>query len=193
VGAKEQSGTDGEAIAASLEDPARFKLVFDRHATAVYRYIYRRIGSDAVEELTSDTFVTAFDFRERFKGQDALPWLYGIAANVLRRYRRTEIRRQRAYARAGSLLAIDSEDDRIEDRLDAAAAAPELARALEQLEPGDRDVLLLLAWEELSYQEIAESLDIPIGTVASRLSTARRVIRESLGDGWSSESEAHDG
>lgn len=191
--AKTQASSDGEAIAASLQDPARFRLVFDRHATAVYRYLYRRVGPDAVEELTSDTFTTAFDLRERFRSEDALPWLYGIAANVLRRHRRTEIRRQRAYARANSLVAIDSADDRIEDRLDAAASSPKLFAALEQLEQGDRDVLLLFAWEDLSYQEIADSLEIAIGTVASRLSRARRVMRECLNDDRPTECEVQDG
>jgi RNA polymerase sigma factor (sigma-70 family) len=180
-------------VAASLQDPARFRLVFDRHAAAVYRYLYRRVGPDAVEELTSDTFATAFDLRERFRGENALPWLYGIAANVLRRHIRSESRRQRAYERAGSLIAIDAADDLIEDRLDAAAAAPQLSAALEQLDPGDRDVLLLFAWEGLSYQEIAESLDIAIGTVASRLSRARRRMRECLVDDRTAESEVSDG
>jgi RNA polymerase sigma factor (sigma-70 family) len=185
--------SDGESIQASLRDPARFRLIFDRHVTAVYRYLYRRVGPDAVEELTADTFVIAFDLRERFEGENALPWLYGIAANILRRHLRTEERRERAHARAGSLVGIGSADDHIEDRLDAAAAAPQLAAALKQLEPRDREVLLLFAWEELSYQEIAESLDIAMGTVASRLSRARRCMRECLGDTWPSESEAQDG
>jgi RNA polymerase sigma-70 factor (ECF subfamily) len=180
-------------MAASLQDPARFRLIFDRHAASVYRYLYRRVGPDAVEELTSDTFATAFDLRERFNGENALPWLYGIAANVLRRHLRTENRRQRAYERAGSLVAIDSTDDLIEDRLDAAAAAPQLSVALEQLDPGDRDVLLLFAWEGLSYQEIADSLDIAMGTVASRLSRARRRMRECLDDDRTAESEVSDG
>lgn len=95
--------------------------------------------------------------------------------------------------RAGSLTPIGSADDPIEDRLDAAAAAPQLAAALEQLAPGDRDVILLFAWEELSYQEIADSLEIAVGTVASRLSRARRRMRECLGEIWPAESEAHDG
>jgi RNA polymerase sigma-70 factor (ECF subfamily) len=191
--ARLEVGTDGEAIRGSLEDPARFRPVFDRHATAIYRYLYRRVGPDAVDELSADTFVTAFDLRERFEGEDALPWLYGIAANVLRRHLRTEVRRERAHVRAGSLTPVGAADDLIEDRLDAAAAAPQLAAALDQLAPGDRDVILLFAWEELSYQEIAESLEIAVGTVASRLSRARRCMRECLGEIWPAESEVHDG
>jgi RNA polymerase sigma-70 factor (ECF subfamily) len=186
-------GSDGEAIRESLRDPARFKLVFDRHAGAVYRYLYRRVGQDAVEELAADTFVTAFDLRDRFQADDALPWLYGIARNVVRRHRRTERRRERAHTRAGSLVAAETTDDLIEDRLDAAAAAPQLFAALQRLEPGDREVLLLFAWEELSYQEIAASLDIAMGTVASRLNRARRSMRECLTDIRTTESEAHDG
>jgi RNA polymerase sigma factor (sigma-70 family) len=185
--------SDGESIRGSLEDPARFRLIFDRHVTAVYRYLYRRVGPDVVEELTADTFVIAFGIRERFEGENALPWLYGIAANMLRRHLRAEGRRERAHMRAGSLIAVGFADDQIEDRLDATAAAPQLAAALEQLEPRDRDVLLLFAWEGLSYQEIAESLGIAVGTVASRLSRARRCMREYLGDTWPAESEAGDG
>jgi RNA polymerase sigma-70 factor (ECF subfamily) len=161
--------------------------------TAVYRYLYRRVGPDVVEELTADTFVIAFGIRERFEGENALPWLYGIAANMVRRHLRAEGRRERAHMRAGALIAVGFADDQIEDRLDAAAAAPQLAAALERLEPRDRDVLLLFAWEGLSYQEIAESLDIAVGTVASRLSRARRCMREYLGGTWPAESEAGDG
>jgi RNA polymerase sigma-70 factor (ECF subfamily) len=185
--------SDGESIRASREDPIRFRAIFDRHVGAVYRYLYRRVGPDVVEELTADTFVIAFDLRERFEGENALPWLYGIAANVLRRHLRSASRRERAHSRAGSLFAVGSADDQIEDRLDAAAAAPQLAAALAQLEPRDREVLLLFAWEELSYQEISDALGIAPGTVASRLSRARRRMRERLGDTWQAGSEAQDG
>ena len=112
---------------------------------------------------------------------DARPWLYGIATNVLRRHRRSGWRRWRAYARLDWRDAVDLPDaDAVVRRLDAQALAPTLDRALATLSAGDRDVLLLFAWANLSYSEIAEALGLPSGTVKSRLHRARHVLREHL-------------
>ncbi|MFN2469433.1 MAG: RNA polymerase sigma factor [Gaiellaceae bacterium] len=92
--------TDGEAIAASVRDPAAFVPVFDRHFGAIRRYLARRLGSDLGGELAAETFTRAFDARGRYDTSraDALPWLYGIAANLVRRHLRAEERRLHAYA-----------------------------------------------------------------------------------------------
>lgn len=78
------------------------------------------------------------------------------------------------------LVTSDPDLDAAENRAQSQAAGPVLAQALTALRPGDRDVLLLHAWGDLSYQEIAEALGVPVGTVRSRLARARGVVREQL-------------
>ena len=172
--------TDGDAIAASVADPSRFGKVFDRHVDAIYDYLCRRVGRAVAEELTSETFARAFDGRERFTGDDALPWLYGIASNLVRHHARAERRQLAAYARAASRDAGVQLDDEVEARMDAAAMVPALAEALRRLRPDERDVLLMHAWQNLSYRDIADALGIAIGTVGSRLTRARATVREVL-------------
>src|SRR5690348_7072429 len=105
---------DRDAIAASLREPARFALVFDRHYEEIASYLTRRTGRALAEELASETFVRAFAARAAYDlaYRDARPWLYAIANNLLRKHVRSEERRRRAYARA-------LERDGLSDELDA--------------------------------------------------------------------------
>ena len=178
-----KSDTDASLVVGSRIDPARFGEIFDRHFGAIHRYLGRRVGGQLADELAAETFLEAFRTRGRYDESypDARPWLYGIAANLLRHHRREERRRLMAYQRTGVDRWADpsEESDR---RVDAAASGPAIARALVSLRTGDRDVLLLFAWGELTYEEIARALGIPIGTVRSRLNRARRRVRELVGD-----------
>jgi RNA polymerase sigma-70 factor (ECF subfamily) len=185
--------TDGETIAASVGDPSRFGRVFDRHVDAIYGYLCRRVGRTAAEELTSETFVRAFDGRERFFGEDALPWLYGIASNLIRHHARAERRQLAAYARLASWGTRDRLDVDVDGRLDAAALIPALAEALTRLRPDERDVLLMHTWQELSYRDIADALGVAVGTVGSRLTRARATVREVLRDGGYLREDGSDG
>ncbi|MFI1422919.1 RNA polymerase sigma factor [Streptomyces sp. NPDC020731] len=177
------AGGDAELIAASLEEPERFAALFDRHAPAIHQYVARRLGRDAADDVTAETFLTAFRIRARFDPAraDARPWLYGIAAKQIGRHRREEARALKLLARTGHDPVADSWTDSADDRLAAEAAARPLAGALAHLSAGDRHVLLLFAWADLGYQEIAEALDIPVGTVRSRLNRARRKLRTATG------------
>ncbi|MFC8716626.1 RNA polymerase sigma factor [Kitasatospora sp. NPDC057198] len=178
--------SDAEVIRASLADPDRFGGIYDRHAEAVHRYLARRVGTAFADDLASETFLSAFRIRGRYDPEraDARPWLYGIATNLLRRHRRTERSGYRAMARSGvdPLEAGEADDhaDTVADRVTAAARAAETADALARLTAKERDVLLLFAWAELTYPEIAEALGIPLGTVRSRLNRARRRLRTAL-------------
>jgi RNA polymerase sigma-70 factor, ECF subfamily len=173
-------GHDGEAVAASLDDPERFTAVFRRHFDAIHGFVTRRLGRGMADDLAGAVFAEAFAARGRYdvERDDARPWLYGIATNLVRRHRRTEERRLRAYARAGD--ARPDEPDDPHDRLSAGAEAPRLAAALASLRAGDRDALLLFVWADLTYEEVAAALGIPPGTVRSRIHRARTALRERL-------------
>lgn len=179
-----EARSDAQIIAASLAEPIVFAEVFDRHYNAVHRYLARRVGPDLAEDLAAETFTEAFDGRLRFNTArpDARPWLFGIATNLLRHHHRGEARRLRAYARLDRSANVEDGYGGIESRLDAERAGARIAEALVRLSAGDRDVLLLFAWADLRYEEIAVALRIPVGTVRSRLSRARRRLRELLGD-----------
>jgi RNA polymerase sigma-70 factor (ECF subfamily) len=172
--------TDGEAIAASLSEPRAFGLVFERHFDVILRYLRRRLDDQRAEEATAQTFFVAFDERARFdpgRG-DALPWLFGIATNIARRHRRVEVRELRAVAALGA--EASTAEDGTEAKLDAERLRAPLARCLAELPAEESDVLYLLVWAELDQPEIAAALEIPLGTVKSRLSRARGRLREAL-------------
>ena len=175
--------TDGELIVWSMSEPERFATLFDRHAATVYRYLGRRVG-DLADDLLSETFLIAFRRRAAYRPErlEVRPWLIGIATNVVHGHVRSERRRYRALARAASEPAPSGHSpDESHDRVAAEAMRAPLAAALAGLKARDRDVLLLFAYGQLSYEEIAAVLDVPIGTVRSRLNRARRQTRAALG------------
>jgi RNA polymerase sigma factor (sigma-70 family) len=177
----DQTAPDSEAILASAGAPAGFAAIFDRHFDAVHAYLQRRVGPDLADELSAQTFLVAFDKRGSYDSAqlDARPWLLGIATNLLRRHHRDEVRQLRAYARSVADPVLDSFEG-VETRLDASKMRRQLVDALTDVPGEELDVLLLYAWAELSYPEIARALDIPVGTVRSRLSRARGRIRAAL-------------
>jgi RNA polymerase sigma-70 factor (ECF subfamily) len=174
--------SDAAAITASLEQPAAFATVYDRHAAVLFRFLIRRVGRDTADELLGETFRVAFERRSTFDTDraDARPWLYGIATNLIARHRRAEMRRITATARLVAAQPGDSVADRVAADVDARETWPAVAEVIAELPDVERDALLLLVWEELSYEEIASALQIPVGTVRSRLNRARRRIRELL-------------
>lgn len=176
--------SDAIAIAASLDSPQAFAAVFERHHTPIHRYLARRLGADLADELAAEVFAVAFSKRRRYDGSyaDAAPWLYGIATRLVQRHWRREARELRAYARTGVDPFAPGHDDEADRRADSAAAGPALAAALAGLPREERDVLLLYAWAELGYGEIALALGIAPGTVKSRLHRARGRLRQSLGE-----------
>jgi RNA polymerase sigma-70 factor, ECF subfamily len=172
---------DSAAIAASLASPAEFAPIFHRHFDAVHAYLQRRVGRDAADEIAAQTFLVAFERRARYdcSRPDARPWLFGIATNLLLHHRRRAVRQLRAYARTGVDPVLDAFEG-VEARLDAAGLGRQLAAALAELPAEELEVLLLYAWADLSYPEISRALEIPLGTVRSRLWRTRGRIRELL-------------
>jgi RNA polymerase sigma factor (sigma-70 family) len=174
--------TDADVVEASIADPAGFATLFDRHATAIRDYLARRVGPQPAEDLTGETFLIAFSRREDYDlaHQNALPWLYGIASNLVRERRRAEVRQLRALARTGVDDVLADHAESVSAKVTAQASTRVLAGALARLTAGERDVLLLMAWAGLSYDELAAALDIPLGTVRSRLHRARTKVRAAL-------------
>ena len=175
--------SDAEALAASRADPTRFAALYDRHAAQLYRYAYQRVGAQTAEDAVADTFLAAFQQRESYDQDraDARPWLFGILTRKLARHHRTEQARYRALARSAAETVQDGPAERVAERVTAGTVRAPLAKALRKLSDGDRDVLLLIAWCDFSYDEVAVALGIPVGTVRSRLNRARRKVRDALG------------
>jgi RNA polymerase sigma-70 factor (ECF subfamily) len=172
---------DGDAIARSLVSPEAFTQVFDQHYASIHRFIARRAGRETADDLAAQTFTLAFAHRGRYRDDlgTARPWLLGIATNLLRAEHRTEERQLQVVERLGheamsssgmmaGFASSASEDD---ERLDTALAG---------LHPDQRDALLLHALGDLSYAEIAGVLEIPVGTVRSRISRACATLRLEL-------------
>jgi len=173
---------DNTVIARSVTDPSAFGEIFHRYAGAVHRYAARRAGDAVADDVTSETFLIAFQRRARFDParEDARPWLFGIATNLIHRHRIATARVLRAMERSVPEPVTTHHPD---EALDAQLAVGRLAGRIRRLSAGDRDCLLLFAWAELSYDEIAEALHIPVGTVKSRLNRARRQIRTAPEEG----------
>lgn len=167
--------SDRELLAALPRQPELMGVLYERHAPPVFRYLARRAGPAAAEDLLSEVFVAALNARKRVvvhHSGSALPWLYGIAMNVLRHYFR---HRQPAWA-AEPAQGVDW--DAVDARLDAEAQRRQLRAALCSLSEPDRELLLLVAWEGLTSTEAAEALGIGKVAARSRLHRARhRALR----------------
>jgi len=170
--------TDRELLTEA--DPAAFGTLFERHGRAVYNHCFRRTADwSAAEDLTSVVFLEAWRKRNdvRLHGDSLLPWLYGVATNVLRNRTRSLHRYRSALAR----IPIEQEADFAEDageRIDDERQLRRVLAVFRLLPKRDQDVLALCIWSSLTYEEAAVALDLPVGTVRSRLSRARSRLRD---------------
>jgi RNA polymerase sigma-70 factor (ECF subfamily) len=173
------SPTDAELVAASIREPDAFTRLFERHWEALFRFCQSRAGS-AGEDIAAEAFRVAFDRRGRYDARynDARPWLFGIATNLLRDHFRSARREEQKLTRSASLDGLAQHDELNE--LERQMLGPQMARALQGLPAADRDALLLLAWADLDYEQIAQALDVPLGTVRSRIHRARQRVRDYL-------------
>jgi RNA polymerase sigma-70 factor (ECF subfamily) len=172
----------GRPAKSGLSTKDEFAALYDHDVDVVYRYVARRLGPDLGEELTAQTFAEAWAGRDRFDPDrgSARSWLLGIATNLVRRHHRAETRQLRAYTATGVDPAATFDDVEVLDRLVAGDRSRDIARALSELSTTDRDILYLTSTLSMTYAQVSQVLDLPIGTVRSRLSRARRRLESRL-------------
>ena len=175
---------DAAVIERSWHEPERFGAIFDAYFKEIHRYVARRLDVQAADDIAAETFAIAFRGRHRYDLAriNSRPWLYGIATNLISRHRRDEQRKLRAMERADQAeTQLTGHEDQVAARVSAEGIRGSLARAITALPASQRDVLLLIVLSDLSYDEVAQALDIPFGTVSSRLNRARSKLRKALG------------
>jgi RNA polymerase sigma-70 factor (ECF subfamily) len=168
--------SDAELIGRSLAgDSEAFVEVICRHEGAVGAYLARRVGREAAEDLLGDVWVAAFESRKTYDQSfpQARPWLYGVALNRLRRYWRS----RPAEDLVPDVTAMANGWDpwpAVDARVDIQAV---LRAALAELRSEEREVLTLVAWEDLTVADAARVLDMPAGTARRLLHQARMALR----------------
>ena len=170
-----------DAVVASVDHPHRFEAVFEQYHRTIHEYLARAVGRDRADEYAGDVFVAAFAARTRYDPDlgSVRAWLFGIAANIRYTRARSDWRGRRAWNRVGGEReAQEGGFEAVEESLDHGRELAWLAEFLRRISHTDRDVLVLYAWGELTYPEIAQALGIEVGTVRSRLSRARARLRE---------------
>jgi RNA polymerase sigma factor (sigma-70 family) len=175
-----ERASDAELAARFKEDPDSFTAVYDRYVQDIHRYAAGRLDGQSAEDVAAETFCVAFDRRDRFDpARGSLrPWLFGIATHLVAQHRRKEARHYQALGRMRRDRSAEGHDSRVAAAVTAQGMQPQLAKALAGLSRGERDVLLLVALAQLSYEEVAEALGISPGTVGSRLSRARTKVKK---------------
>jgi RNA polymerase sigma factor (sigma-70 family) len=175
--------SDAELIERSWREPECFAAIFDRHAAGILRYAHARLGPDLAEDIVAETFLSAFRRRDHYDPahEDARPWLYGIAVRLIGKHRRAESRYRRMLQAVPADRLIEDFGDRSAERVTAEQLRPHLAAVLDALPGQDRELLLLVAWAGLTYEESAQALGVTVSAVRSRLNRIRVRTRTALG------------
>ena len=168
---------DSEVIRGSFGAPVVFGVIFDRHFESVFMFCSRRVDRTTAEDVAGETFRRAFEGRHSYDvgRADARPWLFGIARNIMRHDARRSVREAAAYGRLRNISGSADTDPATftVDALEARSSFARLRNALALLDPEELEPLLLHAWDDLSYKEVAEVMGIPVGTVRSRIHRTR--------------------
>jgi RNA polymerase sigma factor (sigma-70 family) len=175
--------SDAAVIERSLREPSWFAEIFRRHGTEIVRYVHARLGAGLAEDVAAETFLAAFRHRDRYdvSWAGARPWLYGIAVRQIGKHRRAESRYRRAMARLPAEQVPADFGDRSVERVTAEQLRPQLSATLAALSRQDRELLLLVAWADLTYAESAQALGLTVSAVRSRLNRIRVKTRKALG------------
>jgi RNA polymerase sigma-70 factor, ECF subfamily len=185
-GAFYEGASDEDLMAASLEDPEPFGVLYDRHSRDLLRYFYARVASPQVAaDLTAETFAVAFQSRNRYKSRgDAgvRAWLYGIAHHQLGRY----VRHQRVDFAARRRLGLprveldDESIERIEHLVDLRSLVQAVRDEVVRLSTPLRQALVLRVVDGLTYAEVARRLVCSEGAARVRVSRALRLLADAL-------------
>ena len=183
IEATEREPSDRDALRASLKEPARFGIVFDRHFRSVHRFLERQVGATAAEDLAAETFTVAFAQRKTFDARrgDVRPWLFGIAINLLRNHRRAEVARRDLGVRQATRERQAIDEDPVHDRAVVTGEVTRVANALARIDDDSRALLLLVASTDFNIEQVAESLHISTAATRTRLWRARQQLRAELG------------
>ncbi len=176
--------SDAEVMMRSRVNPEWFAEVYQRHHAVIHRFLRRRVATDTADDIAAETFARAFAAVDRYSPRfvSARPWLFGIAANVLRQHFRSGRRAQSAYAVLAGLVPPEADPSTTAvERVDAERDAKPFQRHVAALPEREQIVLRMRADHHLTYAEIAEALGIPIGTVRSRLARARVHVKNQDG------------
>ena len=158
---------------------ARFRAMYDTNRAQIQAYCFRRLAAADANDAAAEVFTIAWRRLADAPPPDRqLPWLYGIARNVVSNAHRSQRRTRRLHSRLRGLRP----DDVIGPEPEVVQRESELRviYALSQLRPNDQEMVRLHTWEELSNQEIAEIFDISVRAVESRLTRTRRKLSSLL-------------
>ena len=195
MGTEHDPSEESEALVPAAEAPApgavapadrdaRFGELVKEHQTFLYRFVLRNIGnpSDA-EDIAQQAFIEAYKAMATFRGESKLStWLYGIAMNLVRNYLNRAPHRVRQYESDDVLEGLPDAADGPEALAERSQLIERLSSQISELSAELQQILMLVAVDGLSYDEAAVMLEIPVGTVRSRLFRAREQIKERLPD-----------
>ena len=178
--------SDGELwLRAGRRDGAAFGELFERHSNDVYNHCFRRTGSwSTAQDLTSVVFLQAWRRRKevRLDGDSILPWLLAVANNAARNSDRSIRRYGRLLAKLPAPEQAPDFETAVDERVDDERSMTMILNQMNSLRVEDREIIALCDWSKLSYAQAAVALNLPIGTVRSRLSRAREHLRALLAD-----------
>jgi RNA polymerase sigma factor (sigma-70 family) len=176
---------DGVAIEDSWSTPERFAEIFDRHYVALFAFCARRVGFASADDVVNEAFCVAFDRRRSYATQErpnARPWLMGIAINVMRHEFRRRLREARAFDRLTTEESLPDHDSSVVDGFEAFDRMHRVRATLASLPDKELEALLLSVLERQTYEQIAEVMQTPVGTVRSRIHRARKHLSDLLGE-----------
>ena len=172
---------DGAAIELSWDKPESFGELFDRHYVSIFTFCARRVGPAQAEDVVNETFCRAFDRRRRYDTRarpNARPWLMGIAINVMRHEFRRQLQEAKALGRISVYDHHPDHDTSVVDGFETAKQIERVQAALAKLPDHELEPLLLSVLELQTYEQIADVMQIPVGTVRSRIHRARKRLNE---------------
>lgn len=180
----EQPATESSSEAASDEqdDSELLRALVVKHSDRLQRFIMKHIGNATeAEELAQQAFVEAAASYKAFRGESQLSsWLYGIALNLVRNYLSRAPERRHEFVSDSALDIQISPELSPEDAASQNQTIALLQESISELPDNMREILLLVGFDELSYEEAATLLTVPVGTIRSRLSRARIALREKM-------------